>query len=105
MVIDDVANQDHRWTQSYIVPAVSGPMASSLESIELFFEALCNSEPWNIDPGLLPIPWRTNIATPPSRPLKLGFIFDDGITKCQPPIERITRELAAKLKDAGHEGQ
>lgn len=73
--------------------------------MELYFESLLDSEPWNIDPGLLPIPWRRHMAEMPTRSLKLGFIFDDGITKCQPPIERLARGMAARLMAAGHEGE
>jgi amidase len=67
-------------------------------------DSLLSSSPWNVDPGLLPVPWKQDLAEPPSRPLKLAFIFDDGIVKPQPPVERATRELAEKLKRAGHEG-
>lgn len=45
------------------------------------------------------------MAEMPTRSLKLGFIFDDGITKCQPPIERLARGMAARLMAAGHEGE
>jgi len=66
-------------------------------------ESLSSSEPWNIDPQLCPIPWRHELAKPPQRPLKLAFIFDDGVIKPQPPVERVIHEVATKLKAAGHE--
>lgn len=67
-------------------------------------ETLSDSEPWNVDPQLYPIPWRHELAMPPRRPLKLAFVFDDGVVKPQPPVERVVRELAAKLKSASHKG-
>ena len=90
--------------QHYLVPPVAGPMARSLSSVESFMENLLGSQPWNIDPGCIPIPWRKELATPPSRKLKLGFVFDDGMVRPQPPVARALRETASKLAAAGHEG-
>lgn len=90
----------HRRTQKHVVPPVAGPIASSLSSVELYMETLLASEPWNLDPHLLPIPWRQELTIPPQRPLKLAFIHDDGVIKPQPPIERAVRELAEKLRQA-----
>ncbi|RJE23255.1 Amidase [Aspergillus sclerotialis] len=89
--------------QYYLVPPVAGPMARSLSSVESFMESLLGSQPWNIDPGCIPIPWRKELATPPSRKLKLGFVFDDGMVRPQPPVARALRETASKLAAAGHE--
>jgi amidase len=92
-------------TQKYIVPPVAGPITSSLSSIELYFDVLLSSEPWNIDPQILPVPWRKDLADLPQRPLKIAFIYDDGIIRPQPPIDRAVRDVAAKLIKAGHEGE
>jgi amidase len=89
--------------QKYLVAPVSGPLTTTLSSLEFYMETLLESQPWDVDPGLLPIPWRKELTVPPSRPLKLAFIFDDGLVRCQPPVERATRLLADKLKAAGHE--
>lgn len=67
-------------------------------------DSLLSSDPWNVDPQLLPVPWRKELAEPPQRPLKLAFIFDDGMVKPQPPVQRAAREMAEKLRNAGHEG-
>jgi amidase len=93
-----------RRTQNYIVLPVAGPLTTSLSTVELYFESLLDSQPWNVDPGLLPIPWSYEVAKKPKRRLKLAFIVDDGIIKPQPPVERITRKTAEKLRAAGHEG-
>ncbi|EOD52200.1 putative acetamidase protein [Neofusicoccum parvum UCRNP2] len=60
-------------------------------------------DPWNVDPRLFPVPWRKELAELPKKPLKLAFIFDDGVVKPQPPVARAIREVAEKLKAAGHE--
>ncbi|PYH41191.1 putative acetamidase [Aspergillus saccharolyticus JOP 1030-1] len=89
--------------QHYLVPPVAGPMARSLSSVEHFMHALLASEPWTLDPGCVPIPWRTELAAKPARKLRVGIIHDDGVVKPQPPIARAMREVEQKLKDAGHE--
>lgn len=81
-------------------------MARSLASIESFMEILLASQPWDIDPGCIPIPWRRELAAPPppGRKFKVGVVFDDGIVRPQPPVERAIRETAETLAAAGHEG-
>lgn len=90
--------------QHYLVPPVAGPMARSITTIEYFMQSLLDSNPWDIDPGCIPIPWRKELAAMPDRKLKLGVIFDDGVVKPQPPITRALREVTRKLAAAGHEG-
>ncbi|KAJ5999932.1 hypothetical protein N7481_000341 [Penicillium waksmanii] len=90
--------------QHYLVPPVAGPMSTSLSTSEYFMERLLASSPWNIDPAAIPIPWRKELATPPTdRKLKLGVVFDDGVVKPQPPVARAMRETVQALRDAGHE--
>ena len=68
-------------------------------------KALLSSSPWNYDPSSIPIPWRTELATPPADgKLRLGIVFDDGVVKPQPPIARAMRETVEALHAAGHEG-
>lgn len=79
-------------------------MASSLSTVEYFMQSLLDSEPWDVDPGCIPIPWRKGQAAIPSRKLRLGIVIDDGIVKPQPPVTRALREVAQGLKAAGHDG-
>lgn len=67
-------------------------------------QSLLDSNPWDLDPGCIPIPWRKDMAALPTKKLKLGIVYDDGIVRPQPPVMRAMRETAQKLKDAGHEG-
>ena len=81
-------------------------MARSVSTIEYFMQSLLDSSPWDLDPGCIPIPWRRETAAfpDPTRKLKLGIVYDDGIVRPQPPVMRLLRELARKLMNAGHEG-
>jgi amidase len=67
-------------------------------------EALPTAKPWEIDPQVVPLPWRTDLATPGAKRLKVGFVVDDGVVKVQPPIARAVRTVVDALKAAGHEG-
>ncbi|KKK24218.1 acetamidase [Aspergillus rambellii] len=89
--------------QHYLVPPVAGPMARSLSTVEYFMQGLLESDPWNVDPGCIPLPWRKELAAMPTRKLKLGIIYDDGVVRPQPPVTRAMRDVAQKLKDVGHE--
>jgi amidase len=79
-------------------------MARSIDTIEYFMQSLLDSNPWDVDPGCIPIPWRKELAALPDRKLKLGVVFDDGLVRPQPPITRALREVVTKLAAAGHEG-
>ncbi|KAL4744197.1 amidase signature domain-containing protein [Aspergillus similis] len=91
--------------QHYLVPPVAGPMARSVSTIEYFMQSLLDSNPWDLDPGCIPIPWRREMAAfpDPTRKLKLGIVYDDGVVRPQPPVMRLMRELARKVTNAGHE--
>ncbi|KAK2803828.1 hypothetical protein FQN50_006835 [Emmonsiellopsis sp. PD_5] len=90
-------------TVAYIVPPVAGPITADLHNVEYYMESAISSRPWEADPKALPIPWRRDLAQVPVRPLKVAFIFDDGVVKPQPPITRALRETAEKFRKAGHE--
>lgn len=87
-----------------VVRSVAGPMASSLASIEEYTEAATTKgKPWTFNAHVTPVPWRKELATI-DRPLRIGYIIDDGVVKVQPPAARAVREVVERLKAAGHEG-
>ncbi|THC91896.1 hypothetical protein EYZ11_008648 [Aspergillus tanneri] len=89
--------------QQDIVRSVAGPMSNSLATIERYMEALPWASSWTIDPHVVPVPWRTNLASIGNKRLKVGFVIDDGMVKVQPPIARAVREIVDSLRAAGHE--
>lgn len=95
---------DKSGMRSYIVPAVAGPLAQDLESLEVVMEAMLAAEPWRWDPVMIPVPWRRELAALPERKLRIGFYVDDGVVRCQPPIEAAVKRAVEALKVAGHEG-
>lgn len=89
----------------FIAPPVAGPMATELSTIETIMEGLLSAEPWNADPTVVPIPWRTHLAAKPDRPLRIGFYVDDGHVKPQPPQTWAVQLVIEKLRAAGHGGK
>jgi amidase len=86
------------------VPSAIGPMSRSISSLIAVTKAVIESSPWLRDPRVVPTPWREDMyLEAQSRPLVIGIMIDDGVVRVHPPIERALKELAAKLKAAGHE--
>ncbi|KAL6708841.1 hypothetical protein ACN47E_002248 [Coniothyrium glycines] len=82
------------------VQSVNGPMARTLEDITMYSKAVIDTKPWLVDPKMLPIPWREAEA---KSKLKIAVLWNDGICRPTPPVQRALRETAEKLKTAGHE--
>lgn len=67
-------------------------------------QTVIDAKPWVLDPKVVPIPWRHEIYQDvQTRPLTIGVLFDDGVVRVHPPIERVLKETVAKLQAAGHE--
>lgn len=81
-----------------IVGAV-GPMANSVDDLKLFCKVVMDSNPWDQEPSLIEIPWRT-----PSMPekLKIAVMWDDGVVLPHPPVRRALEEAVQILKSHGH---
>ncbi|CAE6459376.1 unnamed protein product [Rhizoctonia solani] len=83
---------------------VPGPMAHSVRDMELFCRVVADSEPWNIDPNTLNMPWNRSLAQGnESRKLVLGVFADDGVVAPHPPIVEHLQKARAALVAAGHE--
>jgi amidase len=90
--------------QEYLIPSVAGPLTWSLDSLKTYMEAYCSSNPWEIDPSIPPILWRTELTKlPTGKKLRLGFINDDGYVLPQPPVQRAMHHIRQLFTDAGHE--
>lgn len=88
--------------------SVVGPMASSLEALELVMRAVVDARPWEFDPKCVERPWlpfpRSLEAIGGSEGKKcFGVMRWDGLVRCHPPIERALDETVAALRRAGHE--
>jgi amidase len=79
-------------------------MTRSLNTLTSLTQSVLSSSPWELDPKVVPLPWRSSIYIEmQSRPLVVGILWDDGMVKPHPPITRQLSLLAKKLQAAGHE--
>lgn len=83
------------------VLAVQGPMARTIEDLDLYMDAYINvGKPWDTDATILPLPWR-KVAEPEPKALTIAIVYDDGLVKPSPPIQRGLKHTADKLAAAG----
>lgn len=83
------------------VPAVQGPLARSVQDIELLMDAFVNKgRPWEIDATCVPMAWR-KVPVPEPKKLTVAVVYDDLIVKPTPPILRGLKHTVEKLKAAG----
>lgn len=82
-----------------------GPIATSARDLELFCRTMSQYEPWKVEPQLLEIPWRSDVAEGINQPDKLSFaiLWDDGVVAPHPPIIDALRRTEAALRAAGHD--
>ncbi|OAX79679.1 hypothetical protein ACJ72_05997 [Emergomyces africanus] len=86
--------------------AVCGPMSPSLGAVRLFCESVLSESaaPWNLDPKIIPMPWRKDVIQPKGRKLRFGVLGpNDGTITCHPPVERALSTVTNALKAAGHD--
>lgn len=99
-----VGNRESSRRDKYVVPPVAGPLARDLDTLEAFLQAYSDTVPWSVDPGIVPIPWRTDLVSSwrSRQKLTVGYIVDDGVVKCHPPVERAVQSTIKSFSSAGH---
>ena len=80
------------------VQSVNGPMARTLQDMEVFCHAVVGEKPWLDDPRCLPIPWR-QVDLPEK--LKIAVLWHDGMVVPTPPVTRALKSVVEKLQTAG----
>ncbi|BEI82215.1 hypothetical protein CcaverHIS002_0300830 [Cutaneotrichosporon cavernicola] len=81
------------------IKSVIGPMATDLDSLEMWGKAVLACKPWETDPAVYRLPWR-EVEVPEK--LSFGIIMDDGVIKPTPAVTRVLKETRAALEAAGH---
>ncbi|KAM4056607.1 amidase [Hirsutella rhossiliensis] len=84
------------------IMAVAGPMGHNVEDLELFFQIVSDAKPWLTEP-LMAMPWRSQIDSMQSEKLRIGIMVWDEVVMPHPYITRVIKDVAAKLKEAGHD--
>lgn len=78
----------------------AGPLAHSLDDIELFMSTMLKADPWNYDVTAIASPWKP-IDSPSSR-LTIGVLPEDEHYPLHPPIRRCLEDAISKLTGEGH---
>lgn len=84
------------------IPAVSSPMARTLEDLEYFWKAVVDMKPWEYDYTCVPMPW-VPFKAPEGRKLRWGVMRSDGIIAMSPACERALDIVVDTLRRNGHE--
>ncbi|XP_063323788.1 vitamin D3 hydroxylase-associated protein-like [Pelmatolapia mariae] len=83
------------------VSSSAGPMARDVDSLALCMQALLCDHMFSLDPTVPPLPFNMEIYRS-SRPLRIGYLENDGYTHPSPSMARGVREVKALLEQAGH---
>ncbi|KAF4342052.1 general amidase [Fusarium beomiforme] len=85
------------------VPSSIGPMSPLLSNLITITKESLNTEPWKLDPNVVPIPWRQDdFESVQKRKLTIGVILDDGVVRPHPEIQEAIRRVVAIFEKAGH---
>ncbi|KAG4430759.1 hypothetical protein IFR05_013760 [Cadophora sp. M221] len=76
------------------VKCVIGPLANSIDDINLMMKTILDQEPWDTEVSLLPLPWKI-VET--SKDITIGII----IVYPHPPMTRALKNAKAKLQAGG----
>lgn len=102
--IGRIGNRESSRRDKYVVPPVAGPLSRDLDTLEAFLHAYSSTDPWTVDPAIVPIPWRTDLVSSwrSKESLTIGYILDDGMIKPQPPVERAVQTTINTFTSVGH---
>lgn len=82
------------------VNSVNGPLAGTLQDLELYCRGVLGEKPWLRDPRCLPLPWRTVEL---AERLRIAVMWHDGMVRPTPPVLRALKVVVGKLTSAGHD--
>ena len=85
----------------HVIDPTEGPMSTSLDGIKIFMETALASRPWEGEPSLLPLPWRSeksHLERDGVKRLKVAVMWNDGVVEPHPPVTRALKALVVKLE-------
>lgn len=59
------------------IRGVAGPLARSVEGLEIWMRSVLEQEPWEYETSLMPVPWRKDVKFTPGD-FTIGVMWDDG---------------------------
>ncbi|OJJ50111.1 hypothetical protein ASPZODRAFT_89951 [Penicilliopsis zonata CBS 506.65] len=84
--------------------ASAGPLAQTLDDIELFLSTVLadGHQPWSYDVTALAVPWNSSLVAAPARTLTVGVPAEDPWFPLHPPVRRTLETAIANLERKGH---
>ncbi|OJJ68039.1 hypothetical protein ASPBRDRAFT_185904 [Aspergillus brasiliensis CBS 101740] len=80
----------------------AGPLAHSLNDIELFMSTILNAEPWKYDSTTSAAPWTFPQASDDPRQLTIGILPESKDFPLHPPVKRALQSAITALEKKGH---
>ncbi|CDK28678.1 unnamed protein product [Kuraishia capsulata CBS 1993] len=93
-------NVSNSYPHQPILKSVIGPIAKNLEDLKLVSKTIINSNEWEEDPKVIPIPWR---ETELGNDLSFGIMEWDGVVYPHPPITRALKMVEKALQLVGYD--
>lgn len=59
------------------IRGVAGPLANSVEDLEVWMRSVLEQEPWEYETSLMPVPWRAGVKLG-EKEFTVGVLWDDG---------------------------
>ncbi|KAF5369049.1 hypothetical protein D9758_002948 [Tetrapyrgos nigripes] len=88
------------------ISSVLGPMANSISGVKIFTKAIIDSQPWNKDPLVTRKEWSEKEYKLEyhggGKQLCFGIMWDNGVVKPHPPLQRAMAMTKSALEAAGH---
>lgn len=92
------------------VLSVVGPLATTARAVRLGVQSLLSQNPWLYDPGVVELPWRSEVEQSvwdmiknAKSQLTFAVMKSDSNVTPQPPVARAISIVAAAVEKAGHQ--
>ncbi|KAL6230953.1 hypothetical protein BDW75DRAFT_248249 [Aspergillus navahoensis] len=80
----------------------AGPLAHTLDDLELFMSTILNAEPWKYDATASAAPWYTQPVADSQRQLTIGILPESKAFRLHPPVKRALQSAIDALSKKGH---
>ncbi|KAF9461703.1 general amidase [Collybia nuda] len=88
------------------ISSVIGPMTNSMSGVKIFTKAIIDAKPWTKDPLVLRKEWSEEAYRLSEhgggKSLCFGMLWDNGVVRPHPPLQRAMEITKAALEAAGH---
>lgn len=84
------------------ISACAGPLANSIDALEIFMKAVINARPAGYDTRAFDLPWR-DVSFRAKTTLRIGVVAEDPVFPVHPPVKKALNDAIKMLQSQGHE--